>query len=64
MKTVDESIFFFFFFFFFFFKFIYGLSLKILSRNSLHFMGIRVFIVGCMRNAKSQFSSNMVLGHM
>ena len=41
-----------------FYLFIYGLSLKILSRSSLHFMGIRVFIVGCMRNAKGHFSSN------
>ena len=38
--------------------FLYGFSLKILSRSSLHFVGIRVFIVGCMRNAKCQFSSN------
>ena len=30
----------------------------ILSGNSLHFVGIRVFIVVCIRNAKSQFSSN------
>ena len=29
--------------------------LKILPGNSLHFMGIRIFIVGCMRNAKRQF---------
>ena len=32
--------------------------LKILSRSSLHFMGIRVFIVGYMRNAKSQLQPN------
>ena len=30
-------------------------SLKILSRSSLYFVGIMVFIVGCMRNAKGQF---------
>ena len=35
-----------------------GFSLKILSGNSLHFVGIRIFIVGCMRNAKSQFQPN------
>ena len=33
-------------------------SLKILSKSSLHFVGIRVFIVGYMRNVKGQFSSN------
>ena len=33
--------------------FLQGFSLKILSGGSLHFMGIRVFIVVCMRNAKS-----------
>ena len=43
MKIVDESILFF--------------SLKILSRSSLHFVGIRVFIVMYVRNVKSQFSS-------
>ena len=43
MKIVDESILFFF-----------RVSLsKILSRNSLHFKGIRVFIVVYMRNVKS-----------
>ena len=47
MKIVDESILFFFRVFF----------LKILSKNSLHFMSIRVFIVGCMRNAKGQVSN-------
>ena len=41
-KIVDESILVF--------------SLKILSRSSLHFVGIRVFIVGYMRNVKSHFS--------
>ena len=44
MKIVDVSILFF--------------SLKILSRSFLHFVGIRVFIVGCMRNVKSQFQPN------
>ena len=33
--------------------FLLGFSLKILFRSSLHFVGIRVFIVGCMRNVKS-----------
>ena len=37
-KVVDESILF---------------SLGFLSRTSLHFMGIRIFIVVCVRNAKS-----------
>ena len=36
MKIVDELIFFF---------FLYDFSLKILSGNSLHFVGIRLFIV-------------------
>ena len=45
-------------FYLFIYLFIYGLSLKIFSRNSLHFMGIRVFIVGCMRNTKDHFSLN------
>ena len=48
MKIVDESILFLF----------YGFSLKILSGNSLHFVGIRVFIVGYMRNVKSQLQLN------
>ena len=39
MKIVDKSILFF--------------SLKILSQSSLRFMGKMVFIVVCMRNAKS-----------
>ena len=39
IKIVDESILFF--------------SLKILSGNSTNFMGIKVFIVVCMRNVKS-----------
>ena len=43
MKIVDESILFF-----------SKVSLKILSRSSLYFVNIRVFIVGCIRNAKSQ----------
>ena len=34
-----------------------GFSLKILSGSSLHFVGIRIFIVVYVRNAKSQFSS-------
>ena len=42
-KIVDESILVF--------------SLKILSGSSLHFVGIRVFIVVYVRNVKSQFSS-------
>ena len=33
------------------------LSLKILSGSSPHFVGIRVFIVGCVWNAKSQISN-------
>ena len=37
-----------------------GFSLKILFGSSLHFMGIRVFIVGCMRHAKSQLQPNRV----
>ena len=35
--------------------FLYGFSLKILSKSSLHFVGIRVFIVGCVRNVKIHF---------
>ena len=46
MKIVDESILFF--------------SFKILSRSSLHFVGIRIFIVGCVWNAKSQLQPNKV----
>ena len=38
--------------------FLYGFSLKIFFGSSLHFVGIRVFIVGCMRNAKSQLQPN------
>ena len=38
IKIVDKSILF---------------SLGFLSRTSLHFMGIRIFIVVCVRNAKS-----------
>ena len=37
--------------------FLKGFSLKTLSGSSLQFVGIRAFIVGCMRNAKGQFSS-------
>ena len=44
-KIVDESILVFF-----------RVSLKILSGSSLHFVGIRVFIVGYVRNVKSHFS--------
>ena len=47
MKIVDESILFFFRVFF----------LKILSKNSLHFVGIRIFIVGYVRNVKRHFSA-------
>ena len=35
--------------------FLYGFSLKILSKSSLHFVGIRVFIVGYVRNVKIHF---------
>ena len=44
IKIMDESILFF--------------SLKILSGSSLYFVGIRVFIVECMRNAKVSFHPN------
>ena len=47
-KIVDESI--------LFFSGVF--SLKILSGSSLHFMGIKVFIVGYVRNVKSHFSAN------
>ena len=51
MKIVDESILFF-----------SRVSLsKILSRSFLHFVGIKVFIIGCIRNTKGQFSSNKAL---
>ena len=43
MKIVDESILFF--------------SFKILSGSSQHFVGIRVLIVGCVWNTKSQVSN-------
>ena len=46
-KIVDESILF----------FSKGFSLKILYRSSLHFVGIRVFIVGYVRNVKIHFSA-------
>ena len=32
-------------------------SMVSLSRSSLHFVGIRVFIVGYMRNVKRHFSA-------
>ena len=48
MKIVDESIFF----------FLQDFSLKILSGSSLHFVGIRVFIVRYIRNVKSQLQPN------
>ena len=44
MKIVDESILF----------FSRVSLLKILFGSSLHFVGIRVFIVGCVWNVKSQ----------
>ena len=50
MKIMDESI--------LFFSRVF--SLKILFESSLHFVGIKVFVVGCMRNAKSQFQTNRV----
>ena len=43
MKILDESILFF--------------SRVSLSKFSLHFVGIKVFIVGCMRNVKGQVSN-------
>ena len=46
-KIVDESI----------LLFPKVFSLKILSGNSLHFVDIRVFIVGYVRNVKSHFST-------
>ena len=52
MKIVDESI------LFFSRVSLSKFSLKILSRSSLHFVGIREFIVKCMRNAKSQLQPN------
>ena len=48
MKIMDESI--------LFFSRVF--SLKILFESSLHFVGIKVFVVGCMRNTKSQFQPN------
>ena len=48
MKIVDESILFF-----------SRVSLSKFSlKNSLHFIVIRVLIVGCMKNAKSQLQPN------
>ena len=38
--------------------FLKDFSLQILSSSSQHFLGIRVFIIVCMRNAKSQFQLN------
>ena len=46
-KIVDESI-------LVFFRVSFS---KILSGSSLHFVGIRIFIVGYLRNVKSQFSA-------
>ena len=46
-KIMDESILFF--------------SLKIIFGSFLHFMGIRVFIVGYVRNVKSHFSAKQVI---
>ena len=43
-KIVNESILFF-----------SRVSLQILSRSSLHFMGIRIFIVGYVKNVKRLF---------
>ena len=37
--------------------FLEGFFLKILSKISLHFVGIRLFIVVYVKNVKSQFSS-------
>ena len=45
-KIVNESILFF-----------SRVSLQILSRSSLHFMGIRIFIVGYVKNVKRHFSA-------
>ena len=49
MKIVDESILFFF-----------RVSLLKFSLEALHFVGIRIFIVGCVWNAKSQLQPNRV----
>ena len=37
--------------------FLWGLSLKILSKSSLHSVGRRVFIIGYVRNVESHFSA-------
>ena len=50
-KIVDES--------FFFFFFLQGFSFKILSRSSLHFVGIRVFIVGYEMECEKLFFSKI-----
>ena len=50
MKIVDESI--------LFFSRVY--LLKFSLESFLHFVGIRVFIVGCVWNAKSQLQSHKV----
>ena len=41
--------------------FLYGFSLKILPSSSLHFVGIRVFIVVYVRNMKRHFSAKQVV---
>ena len=41
--------------------FLWGFSLKILSRNFLQYVGIRVFILVCVWNAKCQFFPNRVV---
>ena len=40
--------------------FLQGFSLKILFGSSLHFVDIKVFVVECVWNAKSQLQSNKV----
>ena len=37
--------------------FLQGFSFKIFYGSPKHFVGIRVFIVGCMKNAKGQVSN-------
>ena len=49
MKIVDKSI-----------LFSLGFLSQNFSESSLHFMGIRVFIVGSMRNKKRQLQLNKV----
>ena len=49
MKIVNESILFF-----------SRVSLLKFSLEALHFVGIRIFIVGCVWNAKSQLQPNKV----